>query len=120
MEKIKLYGIANCDVVKKAIVWFKENDVEVDFHDYKKEGISEEKLESWIKKSALEKIMNKRSTTWRELSASDQEKIVDNTTAINLMRLHNSIIKRPVIEYKEHVLVGYDEAAYSELITAKK
>ncbi len=117
MDKIKLYGIANCDIVKKALAWCKKNNREVEFHDYKKEGISKEKLAAWIKQVGLEKIMNKRSTTWRELPVEVQEKIIDNTAAINLMTVHNSIIKRPVIECKGKLIVGYDEAVYQKEIT---
>ena len=115
MEKIIVYGIPNCDIIKKTLGWFKKNNIHVEFHDYKNSGIAKEKLTDWIKKAGLELILNKRSTTWRELPVIEQEKITDDTAAIKLMMKNTSIIKRPVIESGDKILVGYDEAAFKKL-----
>jgi arsenate reductase len=109
MEKIMVYGIPNCDTTKKALNWLKENKAAFTFHDYKQEGIHKEKLEAWCKKTGWEMIFNKRSTTWRELSEAEQKKVIDQTSAIKIMMAHNSIIKRPVIERGEKLIVGFNE-----------
>ena len=109
MAAITLYGIPNCDTTKKAMSWLKKNKLDFSFHDYKQEGISKQKLEAWCNKLGWETIFNKRSTTWRELSEAEQKKIVDQSSAIKIMMQHNSIIKRPVIEYKTKLIVGFNE-----------
>jgi Spx/MgsR family transcriptional regulator len=80
------------------------------FHDYKKEGISKEKLTTWSKQVGWEVLLNKKSTTWRSLSADEQIKITTSAAAIKLMQINTSIIKRPVIEFGNHLLVGFDES----------
>src|SRR4051812_10796298 len=107
MEKIKVYGIPNCDTTKKALNLLKENKIAFSFHDYKLEGISEAKLEAWCNNLGWENIFNKRSTIWRELSEAEQKKVIDQTTAIKIMLEHNSIIKRPVIETEGKLLAGF-------------
>lgn len=109
MEKTMVYGIPNCDTTKKTLNWFKENKIAFTFHDYKQEGISKATLEAWCKKTGWETIFNKRSTTWRELSEAEQKKVIDQTTAIKIMMAHNSIIKRPIIEFDKHIVVGFNE-----------
>ena len=109
MEKAAVYGIPNCDTTKKALSWLQENKIAFTFHDYKLEGISKVKLEAWCKKTGWETVFNKRSTTWRELSEAEQKKVIDQTTAIKIMMQHNSIIKRPVIEIDEKLIVGFNE-----------
>ena len=112
MDTIKVYGISNCDVTKKTLDWFKKNNTPIIFHDYKTEGITKEKLLKWSKKKNWEILLNKRSTTWRVLAVADQEKITDQEAAIALMMEHNSIIKRPVIEFGGELLVGFNESEY--------
>jgi arsenate reductase (glutaredoxin) len=114
MAAVILYGIPNCDTTKKAITWLHKNNIAFSFHDYKQEGISEKKLEDWCEKKGLQLIFNKRSTTWKELSASEQKKAADQVSAIKLMTAHNSIIKRPVIEKGNNLLVGYNETEYNK------
>ena len=104
-----VYGIPNCDTTKKTLNWFKEKKIAFTFHDYKQEGISKATLEAWCKKTGWETIFNKRSTTWRELSEAEQKKLINQTTAIKIMIQHNSIIKRPVIEIDEKLIVGFNE-----------
>ncbi len=107
--KATVYGIPNCDTIKKTTEWFKQNKIDISFHDYKKEGISKEKLTTWSKKVGWELLLNKKSTTWRALSPKEQSKITTQATAIELMSKQNSIIKRPVIEAGEKLLVGFDD-----------
>ncbi len=109
MVNIIVYGIPNCDTTKKALALLKKNKIPFSFHDYKQEGISKEKLVQWCSMKGWELIFNKRSTTWRELSEAEQQKIIDQPAAIKLMMEQNSIIKRPVIESKEKLIVGYNE-----------
>lgn len=110
MKKVAVYGIPNCDTTKKALTLLKDKKTVFSFHDYKQEGISREKLEAWCHKLGWENIFNKKSTTWRGLSESEQKKVINAETAVNMMLLHNSIIKRPVIEFDEQpVVVGFKE-----------
>lgn len=110
-----LYGIPNCDTTKKAIDWLKKKKISFEFHNYKELGISTEKLAEWCNKAGWEKVLNKRSTTWRELPTRQQQSVVGTESAIEIMKTHNSIIKRPVVEYREALLIGFDEKKYTEL-----
>ncbi len=113
---IQLYGIPNCDTTKKAISWLTQNKLAFSFNDYKISGVSKSRLEEWIKKVGLESIFNKRSTTWRELSATDQGKAGTTDGAISLMMQHNSIIKRPILEKGSTILVGFNEKEYESIV----
>jgi Spx/MgsR family transcriptional regulator len=113
MKTITVYGIPNCDSIKKAFDWFKSNSIEVKFHDYKKEGIKKQKLAEWCKIVGWEILLNKKSTTWRGLSKEQQNNITDKTTAIQLMQQNTSLIKRPVIEVGEQLLVGFNETIFN-------
>lgn len=117
MGRLTLYGIPNCDTTKKAMGWLKKNDLDFSFHDYKQAGISKEKLSAWCDKLGWETIFNKRSTTWRELPSAEQKKVVDQSTAIKIMLENNSIIKRPVIEYKTKLIAGFNEKDIKGLVT---
>lgn len=111
-----LYGIPNCDTTKKAINWLNKKHISFTFHNYKESGISVAKLKAWSEEVGWEAILNKRSTTWRSLSTGQQESIKDLPTAIAVMLEHNSIIKRPILEYKAGLLVGFDEKIYTASI----
>lgn len=112
MAGIILYGIPNCDTTKKAMAWLTDKKISFSFHDYKQSGISKQKLEEWCSKSGLETIFNKRSTTWKELPASEQAKATSKAAAIKIMMENNSIIKRPVLENGKDLLVGFKEEQY--------
>lgn len=116
MRTITIYGIPNCNTVKKTLDWFKQKNISILFHDYKKEGISKEKLTAWCKLTGWEILLNKKSATWRGLSAEEQNKVINQTAAIQLMMNNTSIIKRPVIEIGDKMLVGYNEAKISEAV----
>ena len=113
MSKIIIYGIPNCDVTKKAMAWFSKNKIAFSFHDYKPEGVSKQKLEQWFTKADWRTIFNKRSNTWRELPAAEQKKITNPSSAIALMLRQTSIIKRPVIEYGNKLIIGFNEEHYN-------
>ena len=104
-----MYGIPNCDTTKNALALLKKHKVDFAFHDYKQLGITSLKLEQWCKKAGWEIVLNKRSTTWRQLDETEQKKITNQPAAIKLMLKNNSIIKRPVIEVDNKLLVGYNE-----------
>lgn len=109
---VELYGIKNCDSVKKAIAWLKENNIDFNFHDFKKEGISEEKLKEWMLLDTEKKLVNKNGTTWRALSAEEKEKAGRKSGALLIMKLNNSLIKRPVAEFGNSILIGFDPERY--------
>ncbi len=112
---IIVYGIKNCNTVKSALAWLKDNDVEYEFHDFKTKGISSAKLKEWCAQVGWEALVNKRGTTWRQLSSDVQEKIKNQTSAIALMREKTSVIKRPVIELSDKViLLGFDPGEYAK------
>ena len=104
-----VYGIPNCDTTKKALALLKKHKVDFSFQDYKQQGITPQKLEEWCKKTGWEIILNKRSTTWRELDEAEQKKVINQSSAIKLMMKNNSIIKRPIIEIDKNIIVGFNE-----------
>ncbi|MFT3748613.1 MAG: arsenate reductase [Agriterribacter sp.] len=108
-----LYGIPNCDTTNKAMLWLKLKKIDFKFHNYKEAGISTKKLKEWCDKAGWEKVLNKRSTSWRELSPAQQASVINQENAIAIMKENNSIIKRPVIEYNGHLLIGFDEKRYA-------
>ena len=113
MSKVILYGLPYCDSTAATVKWLDQHGIEHTLHNYKTEGISASKLADWSKQTGWETLLNKRSTTWRSLSKDVQEKIVDEGTAIKAMTENTSLIKRPVIEYEEKLLVGFDEKKLS-------
>ena len=110
-----LYGISNCDTIKKARRWLDDNGIEYDFHDYKKAGIDKQALKSWCGEFGYEALLNKRGTTWRKLD-DDLKENVTETAAINIMAEHTSVIKRPVLISGDIRLLGFDENAYKALL----
>ena len=112
---MKVYGIPNCNTVKKAVDWLKNNDTEFEFHDYKKKGITKEKLKQWSKEVGWEKLVNKKGTTWRTLPPAQQQKVTNEKAAIELMIEKPSVIKRPVIETDGKLVVGFDEEEYQDI-----
>jgi len=109
-----LYGIVNCDTMKKARAWLEKQKVAYEFHDYKKEGISREKLEAWVKSAGWEVLLNRAGTTFRKLP-DEAKQNVDEAKAIRLMLEQPSMIKRPVFERGKTLLVGFSPEKYSAL-----
>lgn len=112
----KVYGIPNCDMIKKTSNWLNDRKISFEFHDYKQQGISEQKLAEWCKQKGWESIFNKRSTTWKELDTATQAENINEAAAVKLMAVHNSIIKRPIVEHNGKVVaVGFNEKRFQEI-----
>lgn len=114
MNTIIVYGIPNCDTIKKTLDWYKKKNIPVEFHDYKKQGIKTEKLSHWCNEVGWEVLLNKKSTTWRSLSPADQQLVTNQSVAIKLMIEFPSIIKRPVIELNDKIMVGFNEKYFTK------
>ena len=113
---IDLYGIPNCDTVKKARKWLDARDIQYAFHDYKKEGADAGKLKSWVDVAGWEAVFNRRGTTFRKLP-DDRKQDIDAAKAVAIMEANPSCIKRPVVEHERGLLVGFDEAEWSAALT---
>ena len=109
-----LYGIKNCDTMKKAMQWLNDQGIDYQFHDFKKAGLDEETLKSWIKHVGWETLVNRRGTTWRKLPQHDRDTI-DETKAIELMLANLSLIKRPVLETGDGTYVGFKADQYAKI-----
>ena len=115
--KITVYGIPNCNTVKKATTWLSEHGVEYSFHDFKKLGASPEKLNSWCEVFGWENVLNKKGTTWRKLAPEQQAAVQDQESAVNLLTVSTSAIKRPVIEQDgKPVALGFLEENYARIL----
>jgi arsenate reductase (glutaredoxin) len=112
--KILLYGIKNCDTMKKARAWLDANGVAYDFHDYKAAGVTREHLARWSKAVGWEVLLNRAGTTFRKLPDEAKEKL-DERKALALMLEQPSMIKRPVLERGTTLLVGFSPEKYSAL-----
>lgn len=112
---ITMYGIPNCDTIKKARKWLDENDVEYTFHNYKKDGVPEKELKSWVKQAGWETLLNRRGTTWRKLDDATKDNI-DEASAIQVMLDNASIIKRPVLSSGKTLLVGFVPDDYKKAL----
>jgi arsenate reductase (glutaredoxin) len=114
---ITLYGIKNCDMMQKAFKWLDAKGIKYRFHDYRVDGLDAATVEHWLKYLPLDKVLNSRSTTFRELSEADKAGAKDKTKAIKLMLEHNSIIKRPLWDLgRERFFTGWDEKEISKLL----
>ena len=109
---LKVYGIPNCDTVKKAMFWLKNKGIAYEFHDYKKLGISEAKLEEWLTQVPYDKLVNRAGTTFKKLTDEEKAKITDNASAIALMLEKTSVIKRPIVESDKILAVGFKVEEY--------
>jgi len=110
-----VYGIKNCDTVKKALTWLTAHKIAFDFHDYKTQSITESKLKTWAAQVGWEVLLNKKGTTWRKLDEKTQASVTNEKAAIAVMLANTSIIKRPVIEQKNKIMaVGFDEITYEK------
>ena len=114
MNTITVYGIPNCDTIKKTLAWYKSKNIRIDFYDYKKYGVKKEKLQEWCRQVGWQVLLNKKSTTWRSLPAAEQQLVTNETIAIKLMMEYPSIIKRPVIEMNDKVMVGFNESYFTK------
>ena len=113
MPDIHLYGIPNCDTVKKARVWLDTQGLPATFHDYKKAGADPERVAAWIAAAGLDVVVNRKGTTYRALSDADKARLADSHTAVALLVQQPSIIKRPIAEHAHGILVGFKEDEWS-------
>ena len=112
-SSITLYGIPACDTVKKARAWLLARGIAHDFHDFKKLGAPEDQLDTWLAAVGRERLLNTRGTTWRKLNDELKAAVVDQASARALMLAQSSVIKRPVVAWRDGtVTVGFDEAAW--------
>ena len=95
---ITLYGIPNCDTVKRARAWLHEHGRDVAFHDFRKAGVPVDRLDAWVDSAGWERVLNRQGTTWRKLDDTVKSAVVDAASAKRLMREQASVIKRPVVE----------------------
>jgi Spx/MgsR family transcriptional regulator len=109
-----LYGIPNCDTVKKARAWLALHGVAHEFHDFKKLGVPAERLRAWVDAAGWERVLNRQGTTWRRLEPARQAAVVDAASAQVVMLAEPSTIRRPVVEWDDgRITVGFDAAAWA-------
>ena len=114
---ITLYGITNCDTVRRARAWMAQHRPLARFHDFKRSGVPEAHLRDWIRVLGWEALVNRHGTTWRGLAASEREGVVDAPSAERCLLAHPSLIKRPVVEWGvSDVTVGFDATAWGRRI----
>ena len=112
---MKMYGIPNCDTVRKARKFLEANEAEYEFHDFKKQGLSIETIQNWLSSQPIDVIVNKRSTSWKQLSEEQKQQLMDQTDLSPLTEMP-TLIKRPVLETNSEVLFGFKAAEYQALV----
>lgn len=114
MHTTVLYGIPNCDTVRKARAWLRDQGISYEFHDFKKKGIDTNTLDRWCEEFGWESLVNRRGTTWRKLP-EDNKQSLDRKSAIALLQANTSLIKRPIVDYDGGTILGFDEASFEKL-----
>jgi len=109
-----LYGIPNCDTVKKARTWLQDHGIDFTFHDFKKQGLTPELVKAWLQDLDWTTLVNRKGTTWRNLPDERKATIVDADSAMALMLENPSVIKRPVVQGVGPVTAGFSPAAFAE------
>ena len=117
---MKLYGIPNCSTVKKTRDWLALHGIEIEFRDFKKQGLDAHTAENWLEQRGFSELINRKGLTWRRLSEAQKLAVKDNATALCLMLDKPSVIKRPLLEKDGRLLhIGFDQAAYEKLFKPK-
>jgi Spx/MgsR family transcriptional regulator len=115
MKTIQLFGIPNCDTVKKARDWLTAQGVDYTFHDFKKQGVPTDLLPEWLKAVGRDTLINRKGPTWRNLGPEVHATVVDDASAMAVMRTHSSVIKRPVVVWADgQVTVGFKPELFAE------
>ena len=120
MKKIQVFGIPNCSSVKKARLWLQENQIDHEFHDFKKEGLSAADLDTWLLRVDWLVLINRKGTTWRGLTELEQNSIKDRVSARSAMLARPNLVKRPVLVAGQKVVVGVNPEAWSAVIGSKQ
>ncbi len=113
-DKTVLFGIKNCDSVKRAKKWLEEQNIAFEFHDFRGSGLSKTQLQAWLDRVGPERLINHRSTTWKQLSEPDQN-LAQGKMASAVVLANPTLIKRPVLETNGAISIGFDEDEYSTL-----
>jgi arsenate reductase len=113
---LTVYGIPNCDSVKKARVWLSEHGIDYTFHDFKKQGVPAEAVDQWLSQVSWDVLVNRKGTTWRKLDPTLQASVTDAASARALMLEHASVIKRPVVVKGKTVIVGVNPEAWQRVV----
>lgn len=115
-SKMKLYGIPNCNTVKKARDWLDANHIAYQFHDFKKQGLDADTAKMWLQHQPWEKLVNRAGMTWRNLSDAEKATVSNADSALNLMLEKTSVIKRPILERDGKLIaLGFNETDYQSL-----
>jgi arsenate reductase len=112
---ITLYGIPNCDTVKKARTWLLAHNVDFTFHDFKKQGLDRATAAAWLDARDWEAVVNRKGTTWRNLPDAQKAEVIDKASALELMLAHTSVIKRPILAGAGALQVGFTPDLYAEV-----
>ncbi len=112
-----LYGIKNCDTVRKARRWLEDHAIDYRFHDLRSDGLSSDKLEQWLKRPGLEALLNKRSSSWRQLNDAEKQQC-ESGDCRQILQQNPTLIKRPVLERDQTIQVGFSSSDYQSLFLA--
>jgi arsenate reductase (glutaredoxin) len=114
-QQVIVYGIKNCQTVQKAIKFLDSKNLEINFWDYKKQGVNKELLTKWCDKLSWQKVLNRSGMMWRKSEENQKAKVIDQLSAIEFMLSTPTSIKRPIIEFENNILVGFDEENYNQM-----
>jgi arsenate reductase (glutaredoxin) len=114
-----MFGIPNCDTVKKARAFLAQRGDAVDFHDYKKQGVPAERLAGWVARLGWERVLNRRGLAWRKLDAAVQASVVDAASATAVMLNHPSTIKRPMLVRGDRMTIGFDPVEWERWLAER-
>jgi len=117
-----LYGITNCDTVKRARAWLDEHGVAYTFHDFKKQGVPEPELDRWLASAGWETVLNRRGTMWRRLDEATRAGVTDSASARRALIEHPSLVKRPVVQWtgRTDATVGFDPEAWTQIAASQE
>lgn len=111
---LTIYGIKNCDTMKKAFTWLKENNIEFTFFDYKKEQLTEERIAFWLNQKSITELINTKGTTFKKLTDEQKLGITNVAAAKKLMLTNTSMIRRPLVDFKQKILLGFNAEIWAK------
>lgn len=109
-----LYGIKSCDTVRKARRWLEQHEVEYRYHDLRDDGLELQQLVTWSNQVGWEALLNRRSTTWKQLATAERVKVSDADSALALLKAHPTLLKRPLLTAGQELLLGFDPERYAQ------